>query len=1170
MDWSSIERNILSKTDPFANSKPGQLSVHRIDSVKSLSYSSDSSDAGVGEVPLDENRNPTTGTALHDWIELQKRVSTNTSRVLGLESTFHEYDYGAAQVRRIQEAVLRRVEDVEHHLQEHKSALDETEQQGLQRRVQRMETHVDEMEEDRKHFQVRFASKDAVAALREGVLQQLRGANEGVEAARAKGGHACALFEALARAFVSLDGRDNRHQLDLVTTFNEDVNPQQLTRILTDSVSHSIDTNIQQHLQPAMALVQTSMLEVVMDLRDAQDRHIASVRASLEASRKALRGDVEALVGGLVKHTDTEQPVEADDSMLREVRALQEQMGAILRENAALRQSLEQQGMQVSEMVTAQHGVERSCAEWARTASAEAAELRGKVNVLQREGQVVSGAMGAMQESVLMGVQLGSDREAAMHSRLSEVQRTASEHFADLTGKVIKAADQTTLFAKMGQLQGGVEVNTAAIRQLEADHTDTLQQRVKHTDTVRQLQCEVNANHHSAQAGIERNCTNSERNASLGAHLGDKLEAQEALAVQRAAALQRKVDAHTSLLDAISQQTAVLGEDLQQKGLALAGVQAGVEGLRAMQQQLSSAESDLRIELLALTDVEQGHFRDSSDQLQRAAQQSNLYQEETAARLLIRTAVVDKRLQTLQDEHETLQDKVDFVEAKAESLVAGLVVELRAAVDLTAQMNRRVEVNQAAVQKQMDALEETPAALKWELTQRLEQVCARCEESVQAVRENVSTLVQGVALQAASAHDAVQLLSHSVQPALVQLAMVQAQQAQELQAHCAEVDRVEGQTGQKIEDLSGLFQDTLEEQSGAHRSTEGAVRSDLAQLLARVALLEQLIRFGNTMDDFVSQSHERSDPISSQAGLTMTNLQQKVLALQGVQDLLQAEALQSRLRTASRMDQHDRAVIGLRAHMDTMAQSQIEQCQQVSATYEKSKGDWQIQLERVEDKVQSLRLNLEREIAHGQTSNPPNPSNPPTPPTQAPVSADAPPKQWSGRGNDNKRVSLNLIDRNSFLQQQKHQERKREQEQKDELEQEQRQKLEREERQKQEQTQKEEQKQKQEQKRKQELEQRQEPVARLSPHTSPDKPAARRTDTLSAGSLEVSDGSPDVSLRGSPVRDWVQGFTSLALTPPPAHSQMGAPSPTPATPVTPDSPWDVDSDDDGKEGELQG
>ena len=279
MDWSNIERDVALKTsvrgrqqlDLDESMRPGKITklIDGILSSRLLAEDKSLKENSKSNIEIINQHNPLMKTLLTDLSELQSSLRAQAVKLEQYDSSYLKYDHDFHHFKKNQDALFGRINQIEAGLQGKSGDTNVIEMYSdMQLRLKRVESNLDGLEQHARSFQVQYATKDAFAKLLDTIFDQLKTLSATVELSKDQCTHASVLFDALASAFVLLNGDDSRHQLELVTSFSREINKDHLSRVLTDALMRSVDGSIQAHLKPAMGLMHSSLLELIDDLLD--------------------------------------------------------------------------------------------------------------------------------------------------------------------------------------------------------------------------------------------------------------------------------------------------------------------------------------------------------------------------------------------------------------------------------------------------------------------------------------------------------------------------------------------------------------------------------------------------------------------------------------------------------------------------------------------------------------------------------------------------------------------------------------------------------------------------------------------------------------------------------------------------------------------------------------
>jgi chromosome segregation ATPase len=978
MDWANIERDVALRTESRNLRNIDFDSSTRSGKVTKLIDGILSSKLLLEDKPMKENQssnynesashhfNPMLKTLMADLAELQSALRFQSSRIEQFDTSYTRYDHDVLQMKKNQDALFDRINHIEAGTQGKSTDVDVLElYNDVQLRLKRVESNVNGLEENSRVYNVQFATKDAFAKLLDTIFDQLKSLTATVELSRDQCTHASVLFDALASAFVMLNGDDSLHQLELVTSFSREINKDHLARILTDALIRSVDGSIQAHLKPAMSLMHSSLLELIDELRAKQDAAIQSMRGSFQQLARQVQEDRAASF--LLPPQPTTQEVKLDEGFLADFKQMKEKMEALSEDNKSLRQSLESQSAILAGLVTSQETAKTLDAEALLKVKTQCETLEHDVFALKEEGKnvrVVAAAAQSLAEETSAQLQDTEERitvlnsevhgkveavEGALSSRLEELDQIVAtkadagevealrveskQHAAKI--KTLEAAAATVV--DLEALQGKVDVVSSDLNILQGD-LSTMEKKHQgrlrvHDEDVVELRKLANENS-DATGKLSKRFDLSESTAqSKLSNLSTELHHKIADSSEAVTRLSRRFD----LLDADAQAKNVSLRETQSK------VQSHAEVLSDLTRKLTLLDSSCSAQFSSVVSQQKSTQEEVVDFTAKVTRKLDLHEAEILSKFTIRNDRVDALLMQNQESISKLGDRIDLTEHKQLSAMEELSSELRGkvsgAVDLTAQLNRRLETYQTDLSGRLSATQTDMSTLNKATNDRINAVIKQSDANIDLLQTQFTSKHNDLAHRLASMGDSMGNLAQQQ----FDLSNLQEKQQIDFNSLSAELGSMRVKLEEKLSSAVGTLQNSLASHSKAHQSALAEEKYDLLQLTSRVALLEQLVRYGQDLEDqtiaagasgFGSSQTQAGSPRAMAPRPADPDTRAKLVELKGLVDGVCADNASQRAEFEARLDAFKVGLAALRKQYEDEVEEikEISQAQQRTVT----------------------------------------------------------------------------------------------------------------------------------------------------------------------------------------------------------------------------------------------
>ena len=1013
MDWSHIERDVAIRTDTmtqrrfeFHNAGPGSDRPHKIskllDGILSSRLLVDEKPSRESKPTFDENLNqqqhPLLKTVLGDLAELQSCLRSHASKLEMFEGSCMKFDHEAVNLRKNQEALFNRVDHIESGLQGKSSDVDVIDlYHDMQLRLKRVESNLEGLEENSRTFQVQFATKDAFSKLLDTIFDQLKTLSSTVELSKEQCNHASILFDALANAFVLLNGDDNRHQLELVTSFSRDINKEHLSRILTDALMRSVDGSIQAHLKPAMGLMHSSILELINEMRDRQDAFSQSMRSNFGQLSRQFQDEKVSLADYVPRNmaVPVAEP-KMDAAFMAEFAQMKEQIGALVADNKSLRESLEEQSTLLSNLTTTQETQMTLDAEQLLKLKSQCEAIEHDAFALKQDFSVVQvdceNALSTLKD--VTAAQEAAEKkisamEAAFTDRLQTLQISVKDNYVDFSTRLSTKADLAQFTRETEDLQSQCKQHAVSLRNLQTDvnvratkiDVDTMQSKVDVVSSdLNILQGDVNTIDKKVQTRLKGHDEDIDElrklcaeNADLTGKLSKRVDLTEST-------LQGKVsNLSTELHHKVADSLETVGRLVRRIDVLDTDVQTNSVSLRETQVKLqtqadSTADLTRRANILdtnccsqfqSLSSVQKNHAEEVTDSLAKLARKMDLNAAEMQSKFNIRSDRVDGQLMQNQESMSKLVDRLELSEHKQLAQLEELSTELRSkvsgALDFSAQLNRRFETHQSESHTKFTTVQTDLTNLGKTLHERINQVIKQTDANIELTTSQLTAKHSETMHKVQSLGDS---FAHLAQQQF-DLCALQEKQQLDLSNLTVELNTARIKLDEKVSTSMASLQSNLAIHTKSHQAALAEEKYDLLQLTSRVALLEQLIRYGQDLEDYnntttfgsAESESNKSDKNDRSSGVAVRTLaprpadpevRQQLKELKLGLDEVRDETSSARSEMDSRLDSFKVSLAALR----TQFEDEVEEMKESADNDQKRFG-------RVEQMQKSLQKQID-------------------------------------------------------------------------------------------------------------------------------------------------------------------------------------------------------------------
>lgn len=973
MDWSNIERNVAIKTDSLTRksldsldygtaSRPRKITM-LLDNIMSSRLMADEKPSLDGNRSMfDENVNqqhPIVRALLADIVELQTALRIQASKIEAFEGSVTKFDHEALHMRKNQESLFGRLDRVESGLQGRLGEADIIElYNDIHMRMKRMESNVDGLEENSRNYSIQFATKDAFAKLLDTIFDQLKALGATVELSKEQSTHATVLFDALANAFVLLNGEDNRHQLGLITSFSKDINKDHLSRILTDALMRSVDGSIQAHLKPAMGMMHSSILELIEEVREKQDAFANSMR--LHFSQMSRQFQEDRLTAADYRHPPLTAPAppaavpvenKLDEAFLAEFAKLKERMDALSADNESLRSTLVDQSKILTGLLGSHETQKTLDADQLLRLKSQCEGLEHDVFAVKQDCTKSSEHCAAMDVTLkettaaLDSAQSRLDAaDATMAAQIQAIQLNCRDNYLDFNKRMAAKVDVT----QYDELQLQVKQNTTSLKAVQAEMTlrvsktelEGLQNKFDVVSSdMNILQSDVTA--------LDKRCVGKLRahdediaelrksghdNGDLVVKLNKRMDLSESTMQVKisnlSTELHHKIADGGETVSRLVRRIDQLDSDAQAKNVALretqVKVQNQVDELSDFSRKINLLDANCNSQLQSMFSSQKNAQEEAADALAKLTRKLDLHEAEILSKFNIRNDRVDAQLMQNQEAASRLVDRVDLAEHKQMALMEELSSELRAKVsgslDLTAQLSRRFETHQSEAQSKINTLQADISALSKALNDRVNQLIKQTDSNIELSQTQWTGRFNDLSHRVSSVGDS---MSHLAQQQL-DISGLQEKQQLDLAGLTAELSTTKTKFEEKLLASTTSLQSSLTGQSKSHQSALAEEKYDLLQLTSRVSLLEQLIRYGQDLEDYGAAAGSQAT-LSAQPGSPRSQLnprpadpdvRAKLKDMKADIDALREEAAATRTEFDARLDASKVALAALRTQYE--------------------------------------------------------------------------------------------------------------------------------------------------------------------------------------------------------------------------------------------------------------
>lgn len=824
-------------------------------------------------------------------------------------------------------------------------------------RLKRVEANVDGLEENSRNNSLQFATKDSFAKLLDTIFDQLKVLSSTVELSKEQSTHATVLFDALANAFVLLDGEDNRHQLDLITSFSRDINKEHLSRILTDALMRSVDGSIQAHLKPTMGMMHSSILELIDEIRQKQELFANSIRSnfaqlSRQMQEERLHHDFRPppIMPSPTPSAAPKEP-KMDEAFMAEFIKLKERMDAMCVDNESLRSTVAEQSKILSGLIDSQETAKTLDAEQLLKLKSHCEGLEHDVFAVKQDCSKTREHCSVLELSLKdthATLECAEKRlaaaDAVLVGKIEAIQIYSKETYLELTAKVNTKAD----LSQHEDLQTQAKQVSSSIKALQTELT----QRATRTDLegmqnkidvvssdLNILQSDVSVldkrftgKLRAHEEDIAELRKTSNENGDLVVKLNKRMDLSESTMQVKisnlSTELHHKIADGGEMMSRLVRRIDQLDSDAQAKNVTIretqAKVQNQVDELSDFSRKINLLDANCNSQLQSMLSAQKSAQEEATDAISKLTRKLDLHEAEILSRFNIRNERVDAQLMQNQEAVSKLVDRVDLAEHKQIVLLDELSSELRGKVsgslDLTAQLSRRFDTHQSEVQTKLSALQAELNTLSKAINERVNQLVKQTDSNIELAQTQWTSRFNDLTHRLASVGDS---MSHLAQQQL-DLSGLQEKEQFDIATLAADLSAAKTKQEEKLAAAVTSLQSNITVNTKSLQSALAEEKYDVMQLTSRVSLLEQLIRYGQDLEDYgvaaSSQAAMSDKPGSARSQLNPRpadpDVRAKLKDMKTDIEALREEAAAARTEFDSRLEASKVALHALRTQFE--------------------------------------------------------------------------------------------------------------------------------------------------------------------------------------------------------------------------------------------------------------
>jgi hypothetical protein len=260
------------------------------------------------------------------------------------------------------------------------------------------------------------------------------------------------------------------------------------------------------------------------------------------------------------------------------------------------------------------------------------------------------------------------------------------------------------------------------------------------------------------------------------------------------------------------------------------------------------------------------------------------------------------------------------------------------AVDLTAQLNRRLEAFQTEFSGRLSATQTDMNMLNKATNDRVNAVIKQSDANIDLLQTQLTGKLNDLVHRQTSMGDSMGNLAQQQ----FDLSNLQEKQQIDFNSLSAELGNMRVKLEEKLSSAVGTLQNSLASHSKAHQSALAEEKYDLLQLTSRVALLEQLVRYGQDLEDQTiaagvagfgsSQGQAASSPRVMAPRPADPDTRAKLTELRGLVDSVSADTAAQRAEFEARLDAFKVSLAALRKQYE----DEVEEIKEISQSQQRT------------------------------------------------------------------------------------------------------------------------------------------------------------------------------------------------------------------------------------------
>jgi len=328
MNWSNIEKDVALQTESIVNaSKSFDAGLGDSSSIFASNRLSSSSEySPINDIVFDGNtstsfdRNASIGSSSvnpgnHIIKVVLNEVSELRNALRLINSNFSKYDHDSMELKRNQIQIFERLDSIDYSMKEDRLASKTaTSIDDIHSQIKKVESRLTDIEHNHRSYSTLFASDESLKRVCDSSMNQIYTAfTASIDESKNETHKIAEQYNALMSALINLcDEPKSGYHVDLLNSLAKDVSKDRIIRAVTDSMLRAVDSSVEMHLKTSMSFMNTSIHDILSDIRFKQESFEKSVIAKM-SQREQIGEDLtksEQIVGNTaaVEETETRGP----------------------------------------------------------------------------------------------------------------------------------------------------------------------------------------------------------------------------------------------------------------------------------------------------------------------------------------------------------------------------------------------------------------------------------------------------------------------------------------------------------------------------------------------------------------------------------------------------------------------------------------------------------------------------------------------------------------------------------------------------------------------------------------------------------------------------------------------------------------------------------------------